>query len=236
MSNADAHLCQLISERKQPYALIRHYIGRLGSWRRAATFIAQKARTFSSRLEGATVSCVPYSSSAPRQDNITIGASTLEDLLARVLPSLAQSPHLRGSAMQHLQGIEYQKYRQERLRPQIHAEIAIAQHFSRQNLQFIAGDRYIGCSKKSCYACSLYLRYDDNRFAERPTHGNVYRAWTIPRDEHSRLSDKDVAILRRMTDRIQRDIQAQLLQPNLGQKQRFDSTTGMTWQAEANEA
>lgn len=227
-SNADNHLCQLIAARRQPYALIRHYVGRLGSWRRAATFIAQNARTYSSRLQEATVLCVPYSPSAPRQASTSTGASDLKGLLARVLPT-----HLIASAMDSLEGIapHFQAYKEERIRSQIHAEIAIAQLFSRQDLQFVAADRYIGCSKKSCYACSLYLQHHRDDFAARPTHGNVYRVWALPRHEDSgKISDEDMATLCRMTYRIQQDIQAHLL-GHLGQKQRLNSTTGMTWQA-----
>ena len=64
--------------------------------------------------------------------------------------------------------------------PKVHAETLMVEHFYFNQLHFFGNDRYIGCSKPSCYCCDLYLRNHPGNFEARPSHGNVWVKWCLP--------------------------------------------------------
>lgn len=113
----------------------------------------------------------------------------------------------------------------------IHAETALAQFFYLHELQFVFQDRYIGCSKPSCYACSIYLSKHPGNFVQRPSHGNAWFRWYPPRStsgSDARMTDK---VLREMILHMEADLRkggADFVSgKDLGRRQPFESTTGI---------
>ncbi|PQE14652.1 UDP-N-acetylglucosamine--N-acetylmuramyl- pyrophosphoryl-undecaprenol N-acetylglucosamine transferase protein [Rutstroemia sp. NJR-2017a BVV2] len=85
-------------------------------------------------------------------------------------------------------------------RPRIHAELIILSHFYTHSLEFVAGDKYIACSKAACYCCWHYMRLHPGGFVVPSSHRNSYMNWRAP----------DVEVGDERGDRVRRDVLNQM--------------------------
>lgn len=124
-----------------------------------------------------------------------------------------------------------QTYTDKLFRPRIHAELLLLEHFHQHNLEFVENDRYIGCSKPSCYCCDLYMRCHPGNFVRRACHGNLWINWRAPIPP---VADDQVArqhtakMLNEMVKSIRQDALDQLLSKQPRRPRVPDSTTGMS--------
>jgi hypothetical protein len=120
-------------------------------------------------------------------------------------------------------------FRSSALMPRIHAEIVALQFYASQRMRLVNEDRYIGCSKPSCYCCSLYMNAHPARIRPRPTHGNIWVQWCLPSaDPGQNTTMTDLRILGHVAD-CSRDVaQIALVGGSFSHGKRFDSTTGLT--------
>ena len=177
------HQCQNESAKTHWY-YIRHYIGRLSSWRKATRKLARVAAWSPRLLRNFQIQPLQHRDSfiAPLGDR----CPTLQQILWEVYPhiDLARMEQALQSISQsrskHVSKEFLDKIRHPRFRPQVHAEIRLAEHFYHCGLTFVGNDRYIGCSKPSCYCCELYLRHHPGQFKPRPCHGNIWIKWAPP--------------------------------------------------------
>jgi OTT_1508-like deaminase len=122
-------------------------------------------------------------------------------------------------------------YTDKTFRPRIHAELLLLEHFHQHNLEFVENDRYIGCSKPSCYCCDLYMRCHPGNFVRRACHGNLWINWRAPIPP---VADDQVArqhtakMLNEMVKSIRQDALDQLLSKQPRRPRVPDSTTGMS--------
>lgn len=65
-------------------------------------------------------------------------------------------------------------------RPRVHAELILLDFFWTQNLNFVGGDKYIGCSKAACYSCYLYIQAHPGSFVPPACHNNIWLNWRPP--------------------------------------------------------
>lgn len=113
-------------------------------------------------------------------------------------------------------------------RPRVHAELILLDKFWKKQLYFVAGDRYIGCSKPACYSCHHYIIAHPGRFAVPACHNNNWLKWRPPdimnpRDEKSIKERED--ILNRMVVDIRRDILRQIEEQQGPRRRQPDSNT-----------
>ncbi|KAF5855625.1 hypothetical protein ETB97_008860 [Aspergillus alliaceus] len=81
-----------------------------------------------------------------------------------------------------------QKFGQEQKRPfQIHAEVQLILHIMQPSYAINSVFKYIGCSKRSCLLCDMFVTKCGN-FGTRGCHGKISSPWTIP--EINGLSQK----------------------------------------------
>ena len=113
-------------------------------------------------------------------------------------------------------------------KPRVHAELILLDWFWTRNLEFVAGDRYIGCSKPACYCCSHYIKAHPGRFVIPACHNNTYLNWRAP----DILDPKDSAgikirqgILNEITKKIRIDVLAQIMERRGPGKWKPDSMT-----------
>jgi hypothetical protein len=115
--------------------------------------------------------------------------------------------------------------------PKVHAETLIMEHFYFNQLHFFENDRYIGCSKPSCYCCDLYLRNHPGNFVARPSHGNVWVKWCPPFEVDEENVSKQmhaVKMQKRILVNIIRDFESRLLSSTHEQVHLCDSTTALS--------
>lgn len=161
---------------------IRHDIGRLGSWRRAALGLSKFVADNPEVVQDFEVMHLDADRCQRRPIDDQSIIATVQDVL----------PDKSWNNIQAVLGIKTMLGCQEdaadissnvvlgRAYSNTHCEITMAEHFYTNNLAFWQERRSIGCSKPSCYCCDVYLKKHPGKFEERPCHGNVYITWQPP--------------------------------------------------------
>lgn len=219
---------------------LRHYIGRLGCWVKAVRVVCHVARRFPQRLENAHIQVVePYGLvNWPNANHLT----DLDGVVRRMVPSDQQELAQRLSQALHdvdsVANIEH-RFREDYacIRPRPHAELLLLEHFYNHDFEFVADDRYIGCSKPSCYCCHIYMQLHSGGFTPRPCHGNLWIHWAPPiplplidptQETVSRPQEHHTfQMLQKMIPQIRQDLQEQILSKRPKRAKMLDSTTGM---------
>ncbi len=220
----------------ESWAYIRHYIGRLASWSGASKRVVQMAKTSPHLFEGHEVMIVGQDLESLSW--VPIPTAEFQKAMDDVRQSLHERLLDRGTGVMRLGtasaasiAVFLEKRRHHKFVPIVHAEILMLEHFYLNNLSFTGGDRYIGCSKPSCYCCEMYMQFHPARIRARPCHGNAWAQWSPPvainegPDTHMRHS---LAILCRMLNRLHHDIRTHILSASSPGARGFDSTTGFS--------
>ena len=223
---------------------IRHYIGRLGSWTKAAKVLIRGAQRFPQVVENAQVKIVEPNGPTDLPDKAHI--RDVKSALGRMLPATQSS--LVAELNQILEDansiaqVERQFHEAySTINPRAHAELLVLEHFHLNGFEFVADDKYIGCSKPSCYCCHIYLQCHPGNFTPRPCHGNLWIHWAPPiplpvitqrtgpvgreirPQEHHTFK-----MLQEMVVHIRRDLQEQISSRRPRREKLPDSTTGMS--------
>lgn len=163
---------------KHAWYWIRHYIGRLGSWFVASKFMVAIARQNPRVFENFQV--IPVSRISETAIRAVDEDTSLKQALLRTLPDYnSELVDLRVRILQSTSNDDLAArfkriHKDPKFVPKVHAEALMMEHFYSNQLRFFGNDRYIGCSKPSCYCCDLYLRCHPGNFEARPCHGNVW--------------------------------------------------------------
>ena len=223
---------------------IRHDIGKLGTWAKATRILIRCAQKFPQRIEKAQVKVVRPDGPAnmPNTSHIT----DLQGVVRRMLP--AKEVALGEELVQVLADTDLvapvlSRFREEyaNIKPRPHAELLILEHFHRNDFDFVSGDKYIGCSKPSCYSCHIYMQYHPGGFTPRPCHGNLWINWAPPiplpmnipanNPQGQRIRPQDhhtFKMLQKMLIPIRQDLQEQILSRRPRRKKVPDSSTGIS--------
>jgi len=223
---------------------IRHDIGKLGTWAKATRILIRCAQKFPQRIEKAQVKVVRPDGPAnmPNTSHIT----DLQGVVRRMLP--AKEVVLGEELVQVLADTDLvapvlSRFREEyaNIKPRPHAELLILEHFHRNDFDFVSGDKYIGCSKPSCYSCHIYMQYHPGGFTPRPCHGNLWINWAPPiplpmnipanNPQGQRIRPQDhhtFKMLQKMLIPIRQDLQEQILSRRPRRKKVPDSSTGIS--------
>ena len=231
-----AHLSHKIDNTANPgvWSLIRHYIGRLGSWFKASGILVRFCQRSPHILHDFCVELVsaPKPILAPKAEEGTELRAVLERMLPKYdstqLEQVLQRSQAPGSAK--IANMFSDKFAAPKFQPRIHVELVLLEHFHSRNLEFLRQDRYIGCSKASCYCCGLYMKHHPGRYESRPCHGNVWVKWSAPvssleNDDSTQLTR---AILKSMTKDMQKDLEYYVLSGPRWRRKMPDSTTAIS--------
>jgi hypothetical protein len=208
----------------------RHYIGRLSSWRKAARNVVSLGASFPAVLARYEVAIVSHAGTT--DSSRWTAEHDLNVLLARIVPNYrghSITCRLEGKLKSASRLMGNLENRQLYAKP--HAEAVILDHFFTGNFTFVMGDRYVACSKPSCYCCKLYFRFHPLRAVTGRHHGNLWIQWGPPRPlylTNGRTDRVTIKILRRMSDEVRKDILSAILPGYSRQVNMFDSTTGFS--------
>jgi hypothetical protein len=220
---------------RSEWANIRHYIGRLGSWSKASKIIVHVAKRHPDLVENFRVDCLvtPAPINPPVADHLT----NLEGAIRRMLPKheSVRLEHtqevLRSSRVLDFETAFLDKYTSKNFAPRPHAEVLLLEHFYLNNLRFFGNERYIGCSKPSCYCCDLYIKFHPGKFIPRPCHGNIWPNWCAPAlavDDDGHIQWHVKQILNRMIEYVRRDALFQITSKLPRRSWVPDSTTALS--------
>jgi len=217
------------------WSLTRHYIGRLGSWWKACIVLTDIAKTYPDRLHNFAVSAVRGESATTVLP--VIAEFDFIDVLGRLFPTYDSGQlqdvlrSIRDRLGPDIDKKFAQKFSHQNFRPQLHAEVSLLEHFHANGLAFVGDDRYIGCSKPSCYCCNLYMRFHPGSYLPRPCHGNTWINWSTPilSTSQAGLEAVDIGkIMHQMLEQIRKDIASQLGSASNENCWVPDSTTGIS--------
>ncbi|KAF2171580.1 hypothetical protein M409DRAFT_33007, partial [Zasmidium cellare ATCC 36951] len=211
---------------------LRHYIGRLGSWhhssRTLVSYASERPQVFAEVQ--ITARATPKPIGVPRANETT----NLHSVLSRMFTEDEQLELKRGiEILQRLRGFDLdsafrEAYADKNFKPRVHAEVWLLEHFYWSDLHFLDDDRYIGCSKPSCYCCNLYILERQDRSSQRPSHGNVWTNWQSPLPQDSSKSLFDANLRSAMISKFKEDLKNQIIEPTTNHGRIPDTTTGLT--------
>jgi OTT_1508-like deaminase len=214
---------------------LRHCIGRLGSWSKAAKILVCAANCYQDLISGFRVECLelPQPIAAPVADSQT----NLDSALRRMLPA-NESDRLkkiqeivRNNRVIDIPLKFFEAYTDKNFKPRIHAEVLLFEYFHHKNLEFVNNDRYVGCSKPSCYCCDIYMKCHPGSFIARASHGNLWSNWRapiLPLEDGEAAQKHTRDMLSGMVKYIRQDALYQI-ESRLSPRQKVpDSTTGMS--------
>ena len=217
------------------WSTLRHYIGRLGSWSRASKTLLRAASAHPGLLTDFSIEYLssPPPIAAPIRDEKTNLDSALgrmfskdERLRLEEAREVVRDNHILDISTQFLN-----KYTDPKFKPRIHAEVLLLEHFYHGKLAFVENDRYIGCSKPTCYCCDLYMKLHPGNFVPRQSHGNLWVNWRAPIppiDDGEAAKRHTAKLLNAMVKYVRQDALNQLLSKQPRRPKVPDSTTGMS--------
>lgn len=208
----------------------RHLVARLGHWKKTSMSLVAHTPDFLSIIRNAVVRSVQ----PPTYEKIGLSLDQdLRKLILRVFPTFRESP-MCDALLEKIRRADsliewfHSANTKKKLKTKPHAEVVMLEYFHLKGMQFVNDDRYVSCSKPSCYCCALYFRNHSMQTQRRPCHGNVWVAWTVPHwEEPAPNKDSVMGVLRRMTNEA-RDVSYASFHDGVRQRRRFESTIGVT--------
>lgn len=213
----------------EAWRMIRHYVGRLGSWAKAANFILQVANRAWYLQRSNRVEIVK--SMRPLERAVPEVPITYKDVLKH--HSLVYDSERLLQSINNNRSELAQILDEEAIAPifgmQVHAEITMIEHFHANGLVFAGQDRYIGCSKPSCYCCNLYMRHPIFQMEPRSSHLNIWKKWSPPlHPEENDIRTHVVEIINYMTESLQHEVEQNIVRGASHGRRKLDSLTDLS--------
>jgi OTT_1508-like deaminase len=230
--------------RQNPFAEVRHYIGRLAYHPKCVRVLMAAASRLSSLFLEPQITPVerpPFIVPSPALRS----SVTLEGITKRMISNddaLLHDVRARLHVLDQNFDIETtvrKEYANKNFKPCVHAELVLLEHFwrNRQQIDLFDNDNFIGTSKPACYCCFLYIREHPGRFVEPATHQKIYLNWMPPTSipsilqDDSELGKHERKMLNNMVKSIRVRVISQIISQTGRRQQHFDSVTGETFSA-----
>ena len=222
-------------DKRSTWASLWHYVGRLSCWFGKCEALISTARQFPQLLENAKCAFLPL----PKDIKIPVenkSGASLEAALKRMLPADQQDQvrrlydQLAGLRLFDIPLKFFDNFSDEKLMGRVHAEVFLMEHFHLNEFRFWSREKYIGCSKPSCYCCSLYMRFHPGNVVLRPAHNSVYVTWIPPllsRLDKELERKHNLGIMNQMNAYIRRDVKEEIEERIPRRDKAPDSTSGV---------
>lgn len=219
---------------RSPWASLWHYVGRLGCWFGKCENLFSTASQYPQLLENARCEflALPRERKLPVKTARVDLASALKRMLSADQQSLAPRLYdqLADMRLFDIPVAFSENFTDESLEGRVHAEVFLMEHFYFNKFRLLSREKYIGCSKPSCYCCSLYFRYHPGNFVLRPAHNNVYVTWVPPlmsQLDEERQRKHNLDIMNQMNAYMRRDIKEEIEERMPRREKAPDSTDGI---------
>lgn len=199
-------------DRSYDWCNLRHYLGRLYSYREAAEVIIAASNQWPDLFHNFTVRYIP---SAPSK-RIPISPSLNVEQLARdAFPDRDLSEFDSDIAALREYGLDDKIRNQVRSldkKSLVHAEVRMYDYLVRQgktlSSDFWSASAFIATSKPPCRLCYFYFNCSDNNVLISPPHMNLYPRWLLPdvtKEEGHEAGEKFKNQLDEMIEDLQQD-------------------------------
>ncbi|KAK7229671.1 hypothetical protein V2G26_001841 [Clonostachys chloroleuca] len=200
------------------FGKLAHYIGRLGATRCSVNTVVKAMRQVTALREITDIRVIEE----PNALNITISTENMipyEIVWAISKDSVSQNTLDIQSALHNLinldpplndgtsNPIRINLANRRTIVTRVHAELQICDQFSRRGFEFVADDKYIGCSKPACYFCYNWLVNHRHKYVQPATHHKIIPGCRGPDND---INESGATILKqmysKMTLRVGQDI------------------------------
>lgn len=223
------------------FGKLAHYIGRLGATRSSAHAVVKGMIKVPALRQ---ISCI-RTVGAPDTRKLTMdeGAMSPYEIVRKICKdSASQTPLQNRRALRALVELDLPSgigngragfASRNTIITRVHAELQIADRFSRDRFMFVDGDKYIGCSKPACYFCLNWLSSHKHGYVLPATHYKI-----IPgcRGPDNGINDSGAAVLKdqysKISARLGQDILDFLLKSASGDaywRYQYQSTEGSSY-------
>jgi hypothetical protein len=167
------------TDHHQPVTRTKHFIGRLATYSRTVNTLLDVAFDIPQLLENCELRICESSRHLPSPLNPDV--STLDGIVRRMFPEFTAN-----EVRSDLDRLNVFRNLHERLRTacsfksRVHAELLVLEKFRSNGWEFVAGDKYIGCSKPSCFCCYHYINSLPERYSVSGCHNKIYTHWRAP--------------------------------------------------------
>ncbi|RYP03298.1 hypothetical protein DL764_005239 [Monosporascus ibericus] len=217
----------------EPWCELRHYLGRLHSYREAAEVIVASTERWPKLFEDFTV--VSVQSSRHMRKPIPKSELTAADIIRNMIPE-EEDPRPYLSQVEVMQKLGLDKLiqdqvRRQSFRPYVHAEVLVHGHLLRRGIShprnYWNGWKYIGSSKPTCRLCYYYFNAHQDNVHVRNSHLNLYPNWRLPdvfENEGPDAIRRQIQLMENITENVRNDAKRTLEEKRpLGK--RHDSNT-----------
>ena len=200
---------EILKRSKDPeddFSKLAHYIGRLGATRSSADTIVSAMLKVPGLSDISDIRTV----GAPVPREVTTEPeymSLYEIVWAICRDDASRNPLEIQSALHAI--IDLDMPTNNRIRPgllsrrtvvtRVHAELQIADRFSRDRYIFLDNDKYIGCSKPACYFCHSWLSNHKRGYVLPATHHKIITGCRGPDDC---INESGVGVLKGMYTKV----------------------------------
>ncbi|KAF4957336.1 hypothetical protein FSARC_11335 [Fusarium sarcochroum] len=220
------------------WSQLRHYLGRLHSFRQASEIIFNASEKWNSLFKNFSVEYI-RSSRLQKFCHPRPSYSSPNDIVEAAFPEHDLSHYETDIQELREHGLDKEIQKQEQEMPskaQVHCEVKMHHHLVKNDktrpCDFWNGVMFIATSKPTCRLCHYYFQDDENDFQVQPPHMNLYPRWRLPDVE----GPEDKAGIRRhqelmddILEHMQNDT-LKILQRKFPQWKRNDSRTdSRTW-------
>lgn len=214
---------------------LRHYLGRLLSFRQAANVLVDANDRFPDMLKAFKITSIPSSRQAPKpiaKSRSVTAVSIVENMIAD--DDEEKSDFLEKALEMQRFGVNdiiLAQISKRSFRPRVHAEILVHNYLLEQGLQhpreYWNSWKYIGSSKPTCKLCHYYFDMHPDKVSVRKPHFNLYPNWRLPglleSKDFGAPDPKTVRLLQQITERIRDDAKTTLEERRpVGRKPRFE--------------
>lgn len=216
------------------FARIRHYIGRLGSYLKAAWILVEAGKHCPQLFTGYSIEI------ATSRLNFTPPSYRGKSSINGIINRMVKEPQVCEYYQKELQSqdekfhLQLEKrirdeYQDPKFKLRTHAEIILLNLFHRQNLPFWDGVRYIGVSKPACFLCYRYFQAHPLQVQTSGCSENLYIQWQPPyiQQDLPALVKEQEKILNDMIQGIRLFVLDKIKPDYRGFRAHPDSTTGL---------
>ncbi|KAJ9500067.1 hypothetical protein H2202_004458 [Exophiala xenobiotica] len=226
-----ASLANAQTNRRNPFAEVKHFVGRLAFHVKMVDVLIVAAVRLPSLFQDPQIEPVegPLEQiQAPALRQKTRLGGIVNRMVRSGNPEMLAELNARLAVLDRTFQVEdlvRRTYEAKTMEPRVHAELILLEYYyqHRADLELFENDRYIGTSKPACYCCSLYMHEHPAAFDQSASHQRIYLNWlppaTLANGPTSRMLNRMIELIRTRT--------IEQIRTQSGRRPKnFDSTTG----------
>lgn len=201
------------------FAFARHYIGRLSRHIHVLKQLCEDASHVAYVLQSFEVRCIEPMPCGPTPtiDN----HSNLPGILGRMLGKDFEEKLGVEEGLRRLNQINeiFKEFIRsyQNLKPVVHAEVQVLEHFYNSKLIFAGNDRFIACSKPACLCCEMYFKHHPARMVIPESHRKIWINWGLPLVPDFCKQNQEARRQRDILNKIIGEIRGYIISQSLGQ-------------------